>query len=45
MTSMVGDTTPMPSKKATPEEDAAQFEDPYVDAPIKLDYGTNCQYV
>ena len=37
-----GDTSPMPAQLPDPEEDAALFEDdPLVDPPIFVDYGTN----
>ena len=37
-----GDSSPMPSPLPDPEEDTALFEDdPRVDAPIHIDYGTN----
>lgn len=37
-----GDTSPMPSQLPDQEQDAALFEDePWVEAPIHLDYGTN----
>lgn len=37
-----GDTSPIPAQLADPEEDAALFDDePWVEAPIHIDYGTN----
>lgn len=37
-----GDTSPMPSQLADPEQDAALFDhDPWVEAPVHMDYGTN----
>ena len=37
-----GDTTPMPHQLPDPEQDAALFQqDPLVDPPIHIDYGTN----
>lgn len=39
---MNGDASPMPSQLPDPEQDAALFEDePWVEAPIHMDYGTN----
>ncbi|KAB2569009.1 hypothetical protein BFW01_g8436 [Lasiodiplodia theobromae] len=39
---IVGDTTPLPPPAATPEADDALFEDePWVEGPIHIDYGTN----
>ncbi|KAK8238531.1 trimeric LpxA-like protein [Phyllosticta capitalensis] len=39
---IVQDPTPMPSEAATPEADAALFDDePWVEAPLAFDYGTN----
>lgn len=40
--SVVGDTTPLPPPASTPEEDDKLFEDdPWVEGPIHIDYGTN----
>jgi len=40
--SIVDDSRPLPPLASTPEEDEGLFvDDPWVDAPIKLDYGTN----
>ena len=37
-----GDISPMPSQLSDPEQDAALFDDePWVEAPIHIDYGTN----
>lgn len=37
-----GDTSPLPVQLADPEQDAALFDDePWVEAPIHMDYGTN----
>ena len=37
-----GDTSPMPFQLPDPEQDAALFDDdPWVEAPIRIDYGTN----
>lgn len=37
-----GDMSPMPSQLADPEEDAALFpDDPWIESPIRIDYGTN----
>lgn len=42
--SIVGDTTPLPPPAATEEEDEAQFDnDPWVEPPIRVDYGTNVE--
>ncbi|QIX00819.1 hypothetical protein AMS68_006336 [Peltaster fructicola] len=39
---ILGDTTELPPEKADEEEDAAQFDDdPWVEAPVRIDYGTN----
>ncbi|KAK5174659.1 uncharacterized protein LTR77_001741 [Saxophila tyrrhenica] len=39
---IVGDTTPLPSPKATEIEDEALFSnEPWVEPPIRIDYGTN----
>jgi len=39
---IVDDSRPLPPFASTPEEDEGLFvDDPWVDAPIKLDYGTN----
>jgi acetyltransferase-like isoleucine patch superfamily enzyme len=40
----VQDTTPLPPPDDDPEKDAALLEDiPWVHAPIRIDYGTNCR--
>ena len=37
-----GDTSPMPSQLPEPEQDTALFDDdPWVESPIHIDYGTN----
>ena len=37
-----GDTSPLPVQLADPEQDAALFDDdPWIEAPIYMDYGTN----
>jgi hypothetical protein len=39
------DKTPLPPAAATPEEDEDLFSDfPWVDGPIKMDYGYNVWY-
>jgi len=39
---IVGDKRPMPSQNPNEEEDAALFDsDPWVEAPVHIDYGTN----
>lgn len=39
---IIGDMSPMPSQLQDPEQDNALFEDePWVDAPIHVDFGTN----
>ncbi|KAK7516775.1 trimeric LpxA-like protein [Phyllosticta citriasiana] len=39
---ILNDKTPLPPVAATPEEDAALFEDePWVESPLVFDYGTN----
>lgn len=44
VSSIVNDTTPLPPPAATAEEDARLLRDyPYVEGPIKMDYGTNCK--
>lgn len=43
--SLVGDTTPLPSELADPVEDEALFEnDPWVEPPVEIEYGTNIQF-
>lgn len=43
-TSIVGDKTPLPPKAHTEEEDEELFaEDPWVEPPIRIDYGTNIE--
>jgi len=40
--SVVSDETPLPPPATTEEEDSALFtDDPWIDGPIKVDYGTN----
>jgi hypothetical protein len=42
----VDDKRPLPPKALTEEKDEALFgDDPWIDGPIKVDYGTNLQYV
>lgn len=42
--SIVDDQTPLPPSASTAEADEALFEeDPWVHAPVHIDYGTNCQ--
>ena len=42
--SIVGDKTPLPRKAATEEEDELLFaNDPWVEPPIRIDYGTNVE--
>lgn len=42
MHSIVNDKTPLPAEAATSEEDDALFDDePWVEAPIHIDYGYN----
>jgi acetyltransferase-like isoleucine patch superfamily enzyme len=37
-----GDHTPLPTEKSSPDADAAQFDDdPIVETPVYMDYGTN----
>ncbi|KAK4985047.1 hypothetical protein LTR66_000194 [Elasticomyces elasticus] len=39
---IVGDTTPLPPKAPSEQEDECLFEeDPWVEAPVRIDYGTN----
>ncbi|KAK3347338.1 trimeric LpxA-like protein [Neurospora tetraspora] len=39
---LLQDPTPLPPKLSDPEQDAAQFDDfPYIDTPVKMDYGSN----
>lgn len=41
----MGDTTPLPSEQLDPEQDEALFEeDPWVEPPVQLEYGTNIQF-
>ena len=41
----MGDTTPLPSEQLDPEQDEALFEDdPWVEPPVKVEYGTNIQF-
>ncbi|KAK5137819.1 hypothetical protein LTR08_006587 [Meristemomyces frigidus] len=41
---IVGDTTPLPPPAATDEEDEELFaEDAWVEAPVRIDYGTNVE--
>lgn len=43
---MLCDETPLPAQLSSEEDDEAQLEDyPWVDAPIRLDYGYNVKYV
>ena len=40
--SIVGDKTPLPAKATTEEADEELFaEDPWVEPPVRIDYGTN----
>lgn len=40
--SVIGDKMPLPPKAATEEEDETLFaEEPWVEGPISMDYGTN----
>lgn len=42
---VIDDKTPLPTPAATEEEDDILLQDfPYIDAPIKVDYGTNLRY-
>jgi hypothetical protein len=44
--SVVNDKRPLPPQAATEEEDWTLFgDDPWIDGPIKVDYGTNLRYV
>ena len=44
LSSIVGDTTPFPPQAQTEEEDEELFaEDPWVEPPIRIDYGTNVE--
>ena len=39
---IAGDTTPLPPVKEDPAQDEAQFEeDPWIESPVRIDYGTN----
>lgn len=39
--SVVHDKSPLPQQAASQEEDDALFqEDPYIEAPVRIDYGT-----
>lgn len=41
----MGDTTPLPSELADPVLDEASFDDdPWVEPPVQLSYGTNIQF-
>jgi len=43
--SVIGDKTPLPPPASTPEEDDALFEDdPIVERPVRMDYGTNLRF-
>lgn len=43
--SIVNDERPLPAKAATEEADKLLFADePYIESPIKVDYGTNLRY-
>ena len=43
--SLVGDTTPLPSELADPVQDEALFDnDPWVEAPVEIEYGTNIHF-
>ena len=43
-TSIVGDKTPLPHKAQTEEEDEELFaEDPWVEPPVRIDYGNNIE--
>ena len=44
--SIINDKRPLPPQAATEEEDWKLFEDdPWIDGPIRVDYGTNLRYV
>jgi hypothetical protein len=44
--SIVDDHSPIPPPGASDGEDAVLLQDePYIDGPIKVDYGTNLRYV
>lgn len=46
MLSVIDDKTPMPPPGATEEEEALNLQDdPYIERPIKVDYGFNVKYV
>jgi acetyltransferase-like isoleucine patch superfamily enzyme len=43
--SLVGDKTPLPSELSDPQQDEALFEnEPWVEAPVQMEYGTNIQF-
>jgi hypothetical protein len=44
--SIIGDATPLPPPAATAEEDEALLEDyPWIDLPVRIDYGRNIKQV
>ena len=46
LSSVVNDQRPLPPKAVTAEEDVKLFaDDPWIDGPIKVDYGTNLRYM
>jgi hypothetical protein len=43
--SVIDDKSPLPPPGATEEEDTLLLQDePYIDGPIKVDYGSNLRY-